>query len=336
MSPRTRMHYDRWSHDFRPRWSRSRPAITPVSTTCTDIFPRFFSGQPESAEVFRPWPSCISGFPIGAPFGDAPENHINFSTAFSFPDTDIDEQRPHAPLSFLNISQLNVRSIVGKFCHLEQLLLGSRRNTIFCFSETWLQTNSVTNSFLSIPKFSFYRRDRPARNGGGLLVYVPDNLCTVTRRRPDLENEAIECLTFELSLDQNFFVAYRPPDQSMASFFDSMRTLLAAAESESAILTVLGDWNAKHSSWQPDGPGILQEQNSSYFFSISASHSAYSHPLGSHGKEPAAVLLGQAADWERWTWFTISETSTGTKSTKTSWTRLFYKLSKELRTWSAP
>ena len=34
-----------------------------------------------------------------------------------------------------------------------------------------------------------------------------------------------------------------------------MRTLLAAAESESAILTVLGDLNAKHSSWQPDGPG---------------------------------------------------------------------------------
>ena len=34
-----------------------------------------------------------------------------------------------------------------------------------------------------------------------------------------------------------------------------MRTLLAAAESESEILTVIGDLNANHSSWQPDGPG---------------------------------------------------------------------------------
>ena len=34
-----------------------------------------------------------------------------------------------------------------------------------------------------------------------------------------------------------------------------MRALLAAAESESAILTIFGDLNAKHSSWQPDGPG---------------------------------------------------------------------------------
>ena len=60
-----------------------------------------------------------------------------------------------------------------------------------------------------------YRRDRPARNGGGLLVYVPDDLCTVTRRRPGLENEAIECLTFELSLEQNKLAdrhgAPRPP-----------------------------------------------------------------------------------------------------------------------------
>ena len=79
-------------------------------------------------------------------------------------------------------------------------------------------------------------------------MYVPDDLCTVTRRRPDLENEAIECLTFELSLDQENFCRLPPAGPVNTSFFDSMRTLLADAESESAILTFLGDWNAKHSS----------------------------------------------------------------------------------------
>ena len=37
-------------------------------------------------------------------------------------------------------------------------------------------------------------------------------------------------------------------------FFDCMRNLLATAEKEAAILTLLGDMNAKHPSWQTSGP----------------------------------------------------------------------------------
>ena len=134
------------------------------------------------------------------------------------------------------------------------MILGSPHE-IFCLSETWLHEQSTMDSFLSIPNFSFFRRDRPTRNGGGLLVYVSDDLCTVVKRRPDLEDASIECLTIEL-LDPKhvIFFAYRPPDQSPASFFDAMRALLSAAESEFATLTVLGDLNAKHSSWQSEGP----------------------------------------------------------------------------------
>ena len=47
--------------------------------------------------------------------------------------------------------------------------------------------------------------------------------------------------------------AYRPPDQSPTHFFESLHTLLATASSESTTLSVFGDLNAKHSSWQSDG-----------------------------------------------------------------------------------
>ena len=160
------------------------------------------------------------------------------------------ESRP-----LLKISQLNVRSIIGKFHDIEQMILGNRSNTIFCFSETWPQDNLTIDSFLSIPNFSYFRRDRAGRTGGGLLVYIPGDLCTSTKRRPDLETDAIECLAFELLHDPRHILlfAYRPPDQSPTHFFESLHTLLATASSDSTTLSVFGDLNAKHSSWQSDG-----------------------------------------------------------------------------------
>ena len=49
--------------------------------------------------------------------------------------------------------------------------------------------------------------------------------------------------------ETNFFCCYRPPDQSAVDFGNVLCRLLAIAEAEHAILTVLGDLNAKHSSW---------------------------------------------------------------------------------------
>ena len=43
---------------------------------------------------------------------------------------------------------------------------------VVCLSETRLRPHSTTDSHLAIPDFSFFRRDRPERSHGGLLVYV--------------------------------------------------------------------------------------------------------------------------------------------------------------------
>ena len=124
------------------------------------------------------------------------------------------------------------------------------------FFETWLRPYSTLESHFRIDNYKIFCRDRLGRSGGGLLVYSKNSLDT--RRRHDLEDDRIECLTVELSTKRTttndkclFFCCYRPPDQSVDIFFDTLADLLYTAEAEGAITFVLGDFNAKHSSWDP-------------------------------------------------------------------------------------
>ena len=124
------------------------------------------------------------------------------------------------------------------------------------FSETWLRPESTMDNFLIIDGFLFYRKDRAngRSRGGGILVYVKDTLKSC--RRPDLEAKDLECVTVDLitRFGNRFilFCCYRPPDQSVEVFFEALSTVLSMAESEPAIITVLGDFNAKHPSWDAD------------------------------------------------------------------------------------
>ena len=75
----------------------------------------------------------------------------------------------------------------------------------------------MTDSHLAIPDFSLFRRDRPERSHGGLLVYVRNNF-RVTRH-PELENVNIECISLEVSPTHILFFCYRPANQNPTLFF---------------------------------------------------------------------------------------------------------------------
>ena len=115
-------------------------------------------------------------------------------------------------------------------------------------------TPSTMNTHLALPNYTMYCRDRPNRqHGGGLVIYTLSDICTV--RRPDLEHPDIECLAIQVTLSSNtiqnisFFACYRPPSESPDVFFNTLSSLLDAASKESSYLTLLGDFNAKHSTW---------------------------------------------------------------------------------------
>ena len=88
---------------------------------------------------------------------------------------------------------LNIRSVVPKFDELQVIMERCSRGLVLGVSETWLD-DEVTDAELQMVGFRMYRRDR-GRRGGGVMVYVPENICT--RRRHDLESTDVEALWIE-------------------------------------------------------------------------------------------------------------------------------------------
>ena len=72
---------------------------------------------------------------------------------------------------WLSISHLNCQGLLSKLDYLSDKLVCDWESDVVCLSETWLRPHSTTDSHLAIPDFSFFRRDRPERSQGGLLVY---------------------------------------------------------------------------------------------------------------------------------------------------------------------
>ena len=141
------------------------------------------------------------------------------------------------------------------------------------FSETWLRPSSIEDNFLMIKNFTLHRRDRQGRTHGGLLTYVKNTI--KSRRRHDLEDEKIECITVQLTIQNTnhlYFCCYRPPDQSVDTFFNTLSQLLHTAEQESTSITILGDFNAKHALWDLDStpnPAGTRLYQLSFDFSLS-------------------------------------------------------------------
>ena len=139
---------------------------------------------------------------------------------------------------------------------------------ILCLSETWLSPKSIIDSHLEVNDFLLFRRDRPEGLHGGVMLYAKNTLNC--RRRTDLEHEKVECIVLELIFQRDkhlFFFCYRPSNQSPDFFFETLSTKLALAEAEQAVISVIGDFNAKHPSWESTSLRPL-ELNSMKFFWI--------------------------------------------------------------------
>ena len=78
----------------------------------------------------------------------------------------------------------NIRSLRNKLNELRVFLTQSPRVHIIALTETWLDSN-ISDAEVSLPGFTLFRRDRLARKGGGVAVFVSESINAV--RRSDLE-----------------------------------------------------------------------------------------------------------------------------------------------------
>lgn len=91
--------------------------------------------------------------------------------------------------------QLNIQSIIPK---LDMVVAEYSCHDILSFTESWLKPDITTDS-LKIPAYKApFRRDRIDRMGGGVIVYVKDEINCITRN--DLQVGIVECIWLEVKL----------------------------------------------------------------------------------------------------------------------------------------
>ena len=118
----------------------------------------------------------------------------------------------------LKIFQQNVRGLhcFGKIEQLRLLMDETRKEIqIFGVTETHLN-GDIADEEVSIPGYRLERKNRAKGSGGGVAIYMRDDL--QVHRRYDLEVNGIECLWIEIMIKKSkpilLSIIYRPRDTS--------------------------------------------------------------------------------------------------------------------------
>ena len=120
-------------------------------------------------------------------------------------------------LKGIKIIHQNCRGLFNNMANLTALFSG-QKNTILTLSETHIESNSAhdVDDLYQIPGFQFIKRNRTTGKGGGVAVYISNNI--KWKRKNNFENSNIESVWIEITPNKSksFFVGcvYRPPDSS--------------------------------------------------------------------------------------------------------------------------
>ena len=154
----------------------------------------------------------------------------------------------NAGLKFLH---LNVNRLVtidaNKFHEIRHLLSTNDNIDVICLSETFLNDSFDENQFI-LNGYQQFRRDRKNQEGGGILIFIRDNIPCV--RRHDLELEqSIESIWLEIrhSVQKSFLFGYhyRPPS-SLSDWFNKVENTLESTFRENKETILLGDFNINY------------------------------------------------------------------------------------------
>ena len=168
------------------------------------------------------------------------------------PHEDDFEQVPQNPLKSLRtknlnkmmIGHLNINSVRNKFQQFEHFTNGYV--DVMLLSETKID-DSFTNAQFKMSGFHVpFRKDRN-KHGGGLLMYVNDEIVCTQQVVPSLPSD-IEALFVEINLrKQKWLIAgiYRPPSQDISYFVGVINETLLYSNYENIIL--IDDFNALES-----------------------------------------------------------------------------------------
>lgn len=143
--------------------------------------------------------------------------------------------------SGFKLGHLNVRSLYPKIDQLDHVIHKGEYD-IFAISETWL-TDSHHDSELKVNGYNIFRKDRLGSRGGGVCLYIKDDL--EFKLRDDLTFQNVEALWGEITvgkLTTLVCVIYRSPSQSVG-YYESILDMLEKAAASQLNMIILGDLN---------------------------------------------------------------------------------------------
>ena len=155
----------------------------------------------------------------------------------------------------LLITHLNIRSLWSKI-DLARTTFNSKDVDIITLSETWL-TESITNEIIDFNGYTIYRKDRSwtegistmPKKGGGLCIYVKDELNVKTGHLNHLESSSIDvecqCLEILCTNQKNMIILniYRPPQGKFDIFSEFLEQTINSIDQNRKDIFVLGDFN---------------------------------------------------------------------------------------------
>ena len=157
-----------------------------------------------------------------------------------------------------SLLHLNIRSISKKLDSFSNFLGSlSVKFSVIGITETWLNDSSHTSD---ISGYNFIHRHRVDRSGGGVGIYLLDDLDFKHRADLAFPSDCAESLFIEInrSKEKNILIGviYRPPDKNLPQFIIELDQLVDRISKENKPVFLLGDWNVNlmsHSHHQATG-----------------------------------------------------------------------------------
>ena len=124
-------------------------------------------------------------------------------------------------------------------------LVNKKLFDVLTFSETWLD-ESISDNEVKLDGYNMFRRDRLGNcQGGGVLIYLRDNL--PEKVREDLNIVENECLWVEVNRWKCKPVllccAYKPPDMDTSKLIDGLTGSFSLVNQDKFDIFLLGDLN---------------------------------------------------------------------------------------------
>ena len=168
-----------------------------------------------------------------------PRDVCNSYTIDNFPN--IDENQTDS----LSVVNFNIRSYFKNFEEFQIVLDTTKfKHDIIILTETWARSN--TSQLCTIPGYNAYHCYRPSRNGGGVSIFIKENLISEPMNL-NISTNIIECLGVKVKgIDNNWVKilgVYRPQSGLITDFNEKLESILNEFSfcNNSSILA--GDFN---------------------------------------------------------------------------------------------